>query len=75
VLPERVVAWLTLPWSNARPGFTGQIKPLLSLLSFLLVLSVLTLFAVVEHSKLEQIDFGTTVHASFDELKPIDIPF
>ena len=40
-----------------------------------LVLSVLTLFAVVEHSKLEQVNFGTTVHASFDELQPIHIPF
>jgi len=38
-----------------------------------LVLSVLTLFAVLEYAKLEQIDFGATVHASFDELEPIHI--
>ena len=39
------------------------------------VLSVLTHFAVMEHAKLEQIDFGATVHTSFDELKPIHISF
>src|SRR5229473_471340 len=52
-----------------------QRNHLLSLLLVLLVLSVLTLFTVMEYSKLEQIDFGTTIHASFDELKPIHIPF
>jgi hypothetical protein len=35
-----------------------QMNHLLSLLLFLLVLSVLTRFAVMEHAKLEQIDFG-----------------
>ncbi len=40
-----------------------------------LVLSVLTLFAVMEHAQLEQIDVGATVHASFDELEPIHIAF
>ncbi len=34
----------------------------------LLVLSVLTLFAVMEHAKLKQIDFGATIHASFTEV-------
>ena len=52
-----------------------QMNPLLSLLLVLLVLSVLTLCAVVEHSQLEQIDFGATVPASFDELQPIHLPF
>jgi hypothetical protein len=33
-----------------------------------LVLSVLTLFAVIEHAKLEQIDFGATVHHPFTEV-------
>jgi len=28
---------------------------------------------VIEYAKLEQIDFGATVHASFDELEPIHI--
>ena len=52
-----------------------QMTYLLSLLIFLLVLSVLTLFAVMEHAKLEKIDFSATVHASFDELEPIHIAF
>ena len=47
----------------------------LRLLLVPLVLSVLTLFAVIEHAKLEQIDFGATVHAPFDELEPIHIAF
>ena len=38
-----------------------------------LVLSVLAPFAMIEYAKLEQIDFGTTIHASFDELEPIHI--
>jgi ABC-type amino acid transport system permease subunit len=46
-----------------------------SLLFVPLVLSVLTLFAVMEHAKPEQIDFGTTIHASFYEFEPIHIPF
>ena len=29
----------------------------------------------MEHAKFEQIDFGATVHASFDELEAIHIPF
>ena len=43
--------------------------------TLLLVLSVLTLSAVMEHTKPEQIDFGTTIHTSFDEFKPIHISF
>src|SRR6266496_6742673 len=46
-----------------------QMNHRLSLLLFLLVLSVLTRFAVMEHAKLEQIDFGATVHTSFDPPK------
>jgi hypothetical protein len=41
----------------------------------LLVLSVLTLFAPIEYTKLEQIEFGATIHASFNEFEPIHIPF
>ena len=52
-----------------------QMTYLLSLLIFLLVLSVLTLFAPMEHAKLEKIEFGATIHASFNELKPVHIPF
>lgn len=40
-----------------------------------LFLSLLTLFAVMEHTKLEQIDFGMSIHTSFDELKAIYIAF
>lgn len=47
---------------------------LLPLLLVPLVLSLLTLFAMIEYAKLEQIDFGTTIHASFDELKSIHVP-
>src|SRR5216684_6992966 len=47
---------------------------LLSLLLFLLVLSVLIFLALMEHSTFEQIDLGATVHASFDELEPIHMP-
>ena len=47
---------------------------LLSLLLFLLVLSVLIRFAPMEHPKLEKIDFGATIHASFHEFEPIHIP-
>jgi hypothetical protein len=35
----------------------------------------LILFALVEHSGLEQIDFGTTIHAPFNEFEPIHIAF
>jgi hypothetical protein len=52
-----------------------QRNHLLSWLLFPPALSVLTLFAVIEHAKLEQINFGATVHASFDELESIDVPF
>src|SRR6266496_4860093 len=38
------------------------------------VLSLLILFALMEHSTFEQIELGTTIHASFDELKPIHVP-
>ena len=34
---------------------------------FPLVLSVLILFTLGEHSMLEKIDFGATIHASFNE--------
>ena|SRR2546425_268679 len=47
-----------------------QMNHLLSLLLFLLVLSVLIRFAPMEHPKLEKIDFGTTIHASFTEVSP-----
>jgi hypothetical protein len=40
-----------------------------------LVLSVLILFALVEHSWLEKIDFGATIHAPFNEFEPIHIAF
>ena len=46
-----------------------------SLPVLVLVLSVLTLFALMEHTKLEQIKLGLTIHASFNELEPIDMPF
>jgi hypothetical protein len=52
-----------------------QMSHLLPLHLFLLVLSVLTCFALMEHTKLEQIDVGATIHTSFDELKPIHISF
>src|SRR5579872_5720951 len=47
----------------------------LSLLLLLPVLPALTLCTVMEYAKFEQIDFGATVHASFDELEPIHIAF
>jgi len=50
-----------------------QMNHWLPLLLFPLVLSVLILFAVMEHTKLEQIDFGATIHTSFDKLEPIHI--
>src|SRR5512135_762642 len=40
-----------------------------------LVLSVLTLLAPMEHSKLEKIKLSSTIHASFNELKPVDVTF
>ena len=43
--------------------------------ALVLVLSVLTLFALMEHAKLEQIKLGSTIHAPFNELEPIDVPF
>src|SRR5260221_8617813 len=52
-----------------------QTTHLLSLMVLLLVLSVSTLSALVEHSKLEQVQFGATIHTSFNELEPIDIAF
>ena len=52
-----------------------QVIHLLCLMVLPLVLSVPILFALVEHSKLEQIDFGTTIHASFNELEPVHIAF
>src|SRR6266571_5448445 len=51
-----------------------QMNHLLSLLLVLLVLSVLIRFAPMEHPKLEKIDFGATIHASFNEFEPIHIP-
>ncbi len=33
-----------------------------------LVLSVLTLFALMEHAKLEQIKLGSTIHTAFTEV-------
>src|SRR5258708_34148771 len=50
-----------------------QMISLLCLL--LLLLSVQTLLAVMEHSKLEQIELGSTIHAAFNELEPIHLPF
>ena len=41
----------------------------------LLALSVLTLFAPMEHSKLEKIELRATIHASFTELESVHIPF
>ena len=48
---------------------------MLFLIVLLLVLSVLILFAPMEHAKLEQIEFGATIQASFNELEPVHIPF
>ncbi len=45
-----------------------QTTHLLSLMVLLFVLSVPTLFALVEYSKLEKIEFGATIHASFTEV-------
>src|SRR5258708_16151915 len=50
-----------------------QMISLLCLL--LLLLSVQTLVAVMEHAKLEQIELGSTIHAAFNELEPIHLPF
>jgi hypothetical protein len=47
---------------------------MISLLCLLLLLSVQTLLAVMEHSKLEQIELGSTIHAAFNELEPIHLP-
>src|SRR5205807_7001318 len=52
-----------------------QTTHLLFLMVLLLVLSVLILFAPMEHAKLEQIEFGATIHASFNVLEPVHIPF
>src|SRR5712692_1700299 len=41
---------------------------LLCLMVLPLALSVPILFALVEHARLEQIDFGTPIHASFTEV-------
>ncbi len=41
---------------------------LCSLPVLVLVLSVLTLFALMEHAQLEQIKLGSTIHATFNEL-------
>src|SRR5579859_6227230 len=40
----------------------------------LLVLSLPNPFAPIEDSDLEKIEFGTTIHAFFNEFKPIHIP-
>ncbi len=56
------------------PGFLQTIH-LWSLPVLVLVLSVLTLFALMEHAKLEQIKLGSPIHAPFNELEPIDMPF
>src|SRR5204862_6217705 len=40
-----------------------------------LVLSLLNAFALIEHSNLEKIEFSAAIHASFNELKSIYIPF
>ena len=45
-----------------------QTTHLLSLMGLLFVLSVLILFALVEYSKLEQGEFGATIHASFTDV-------
>ncbi len=42
--------------------------PRLLFLMVLLALSVPTLFALVEHTKLEQIELRTTIHTSFTEV-------
>jgi hypothetical protein len=52
-----------------------QTMHLLSLMVLLLVLSVLTLFAPMKHAKLEKIELGATIHASFNELEPVHISF
>ena len=52
-----------------------QTSHLLCLLALLLVLSVLTLFAGMEYSKLEKIELGTTVHAPFNQFEPIHLSF
>ncbi len=48
------------------PRFLQTIR-LWSLPVLVLVLSVLTLFALMEHAKLEQIKLGSTIHTSFNE--------
>src|SRR6266571_4836512 len=47
----------------------------LSLLVLALVLSVLILLALMEHAKREQIKLSSTIHASFNELQPVDVTF
>jgi hypothetical protein len=45
-----------------------EVTHLLCLTSLPLVFSVLTPFALIEDSMLEQIDFGATIHAAFTEV-------
>ena len=52
-----------------------QTTHLLFLMVLLLVLSVLILFAPMEHAKLEPIECCTTIPTSFDELEAIHMPF
>src|SRR5260221_144411 len=52
-----------------------QMIPQLCLMVLLLILSVLILFAPMEYAKLEQIEFCTTIHTSFNQLQPIHISF
>src|SRR5438876_916294 len=56
------------------PRFLQTIH-LLSLTVLVLVFSVLTLFALMEHSKLEKIELGATIHASFNEFQPVHVTF
>jgi hypothetical protein len=52
-----------------------QTTHLLSLIVLVLVLSVLTFLALMEHSKFEKIEFGATIHAPFTQLEPIHMSF
>ena len=52
-----------------------QTTHLLCLTVLVLVFSLLDLFTLIKDSKLEKIELCTTIHASFHELEPSDIPF
>jgi hypothetical protein len=53
----------------------GCLQTISLLCLLLLVLPLQTLLAVVEHATLEQLELGATIHAAFNELEPIHLPF